>query len=222
MPLSPYQQKRLQDYAELRDPALKMNRVMAEALMKVEVMKGEKGDMGDAGPQGERGPQGDRGADGYNGIDGIDGKDGKNGVNGVDGRHGKDGKNGKDGVSPDFDSIVEEVRRVQVTYKDIKDAPDLTDLPKLIEFLKMGGFRGGGGSSTGTVAIVYTETPSGLINSSNKIYTVLHSITNVYSFAINGQFLHPTTDYTASGATITFVNALDSSLSGTPFTITYS
>lgn len=72
------------------------------------------------------------------------------------------------------------------------------------------------GSST-----TYSETPSGLINGSNTSYTTAHAITTVFNFAINGQFLHPTTDYTVSGTTITMVSALDASLSGKPFTITY-
>lgn len=73
-----------------------------------------------------------------------------------------------------------------------------------------------GGSGT-----VYTETPSGTINGSNVTFTTLHTINNVFSFALNGQYLHPTTDYTTSGSTITFVAAPDASLSGLPFTIVY-
>lgn len=81
---------------------------------------------------------------------------------------------------------------------------------------------GGGG------ATVYTETPQGLINSSNTAYTTAHAITTIYSFAINGQYLHPqdlvalTGDYTFSGSTITFLSALPSSLAGTSFTVVYS
>lgn len=77
-------------------------------------------------------------------------------------------------------------------------------------------------STGGSTATFYTETPSGLIDGANKTYTVANSITMVMVFAINGQFLHPTTDYTVSGTTITMVNALDSSLSGTGFTIVYN
>lgn len=77
--------------------------------------------------------------------------------------------------------------------------------------------QAGGAGST-----FYTETPSGLINSSNTSYTVLHSITTVFNICVNGQFLHPTVDYTFSGTTITLVTALDASLSGSPFTITYA
>lgn len=72
-----------------------------------------------------------------------------------------------------------------------------------------------GGSST-----TYQETPSGLINGSNTTYTVLNSITTVLNFAINGQYIHRS-EYTAVGTTITFVTAIDSSLSGTNFDIVY-
>lgn len=77
-------------------------------------------------------------------------------------------------------------------------------------------------NSSAGATTTYTETPSGAINSVNTTYTVLHPINTVFSFAINGQFLHPGTDYTKSGSTITFLTPLDSSLSGTPFTITYT
>lgn len=82
-------------------------------------------------------------------------------------------------------------------------------------------------SSAGGGITVYTETPVGLINGANTSYTVLHSITSIFSFAINGQYLHPqdiaagTGDYTFSGTTITFLSALPAGLSGTAFTIVY-
>ena len=72
---------------------------------------------------------------------------------------------------------------------------------------------------------VYTETPSGAINGTNTSYTTVNSINNIFSFAINGQYLHPYNgtvgDYTFSGSTITFRTALPSALSGYPFTIVY-
>lgn len=73
----------------------------------------------------------------------------------------------------------------------------------------------------GAGGTVYAETPTGLINGSNVTYTTAHDITNVYNFAINGQFLHPA-EYSFTGDTITLVTALPASLSGLPFTITYS
>ncbi len=75
---------------------------------------------------------------------------------------------------------------------------------------------GGGGSTT-----FYTETPAGAVNGINTVYTVLHSINTVVNFAINGQYIHPSA-YSVSGSTITFVTALDASLSGLLFTIVYT
>lgn len=74
--------------------------------------------------------------------------------------------------------------------------------------------------STGGIGTIYTETPGGLINGTNKVYTTAHTITTILSFSINGEFIHPS-DYSFTGTTITFVTALDSSLSGKPFTIIY-
>lgn len=80
-------------------------------------------------------------------------------------------------------------------------------------------------SSTGGTVSVYTETPSGDIDGTNKVFTTVNTINNIFSFAINGQFLHPYSngvgDYTFSGDTITFETALPAYLSGTAFTITY-
>lgn len=74
-------------------------------------------------------------------------------------------------------------------------------------------------TSSGTTT-VYTETPTGAINGSNKAYTTVHTINSIFSFAINGQYIHPS-EYTLSTNTITFVTALDASLSGTSFTVVY-
>jgi len=68
---------------------------------------------------------------------------------------------------------------------------------------------------------IYTETPTGLIDGVNDTYTTTTTITNVYSFAINGQFIHPA-EYTVAGNTITMTAPLDASLSGLGFTIIYS
>lgn len=148
----------------------------------------------------------------------------------------------------DHDAIVEKIFQLLDTGKkklSTKHIGDFnTGLEQTIAPIRSlaAGFRGGGDvvkagsnitittdadgkkviASTSSSITVYTETPSGLINGSNTTYTTAHTITNVYSFAINGQFLHPTTDYTFSGTTITMATALPASLSGTPFTITYS
>ena len=72
------------------------------------------------------------------------------------------------------------------------------------------------------IGVFYTETPSGLVNGSNVTYTTVNTINNIINFAINGQYLHPTVDYTFTGNIITMTSALDSSLSGKGFTIVYN
>lgn len=79
--------------------------------------------------------------------------------------------------------------------------------------------------TTASTTSVFTETPQGNIDGANTTYTTAHTINNIFSFAINGQFLHPRVggvgDYTFSGTTITFATALPANLSGLPFTIVY-
>ena len=72
-----------------------------------------------------------------------------------------------------------------------------------------------------TILTVYTETPSGLINGNNKVYTVLHSINNIFSFAINGEYID-SAEYSVAGNQITFGTALPSVLSGLPFEVKYN
>ena len=75
--------------------------------------------------------------------------------------------------------------------------------------------------ATGGVGTVYTETPSGLINGSNKAYSTLHSIDGVYVLAINGQELLPSEYTVLAGSHFTLTTALNASLNGTSFTISY-
>lgn len=72
-----------------------------------------------------------------------------------------------------------------------------------------------------TADAVKTETPTGDINGVNTTYTTTATINAIFSFSINGQFLHPTTDYTVAGSTITMTAPLPSELSGKPFTLIY-
>lgn len=71
-----------------------------------------------------------------------------------------------------------------------------------------------------TSTIGFVETPSGLINSINTVYTTQHTITTVISLTINGEFIHPA-EYVVSGSGFTMITPLDSTLSGTPFIINY-
>ncbi len=67
-----------------------------------------------------------------------------------------------------------------------------------------------------------TETPQGLVNGTNRIYTTVNIITYIFGLWINGQFIHPS-DYTYSGTTITIKTSatLDATLAGLPFTVKY-
>jgi len=134
------------------------------------------------------------------GTDGIDGQDGADGVDGADGKDGKDGKPGRAGETPQLgihywtdehqkkvvaDAIkllepkLPTVERVlakmpknerKIKYSEIEDAPDPESVPKLIEFLKRGGFRGGAGTSTGGGG-VSVSTPTGIVDGTNKVFT---------------------------------------------------
>lgn len=202
--------ERLAEYRRKTDPLHRL-------LPNLHTMKGDKGDKGERGFNGTDGKDGRNGVNGRDGSNGLHGKDGKNGL---DGKDGKDGKDGINGTAPTLDEITKELRKKPINYKEIEDAPDLKDLPALIEFLKRGGFRGGGSSASGSVTI-YTETPVGLINGVNKIYTTLHVINTVVGMWINGEYIHPA-EYTAVGAGFTMSTAIDASLSGTGFTISYT
>ena len=150
---------KLRMLAEKKDPQLQAERMLSEYAVALEDLfkegrepgpqgeKGDKGDPGTMGPSGKDGKDGLDGAQGPQGVQGIQGEQGVAGRNGIDGAPGKDGKDGKDGVSPSIKSIITELRKLPIAYKDLEGAPDLTDLPKLIDFLKRGGFRGGGSTT---------------------------------------------------------------------------
>lgn len=103
----------------------------------------------------------------------------------------------------------------------IKDLREELDELKRMRTTKLGG---GGTSAIGVASALNfalkKETPSGAINSSNTTYTVTKPINAVIAFAINGQAITDD-EYTVAGKTITMDSAIDSSLSGTSFRITY-
>ncbi len=81
-------------------------------------------------------------------------------------------------------------------------------------------YKIGQGGSGGTTTF-YIETPVGVIDGVNTVYTVLHSIRQVINFFINGEEIHPLAYDTATNE-ITFVTPLDASLSTAQFTIVYT
>lgn len=213
--------------------------------------KGEKGDPGKDGRDGINGVNGKNGTNGANGIhgrDGINGLDGKDGLDGQDAILEPDEivnrvNASEKRIDPKRISGLPEVLRVvdQIGKNPsgkmgaggsqpivwlsngvrINDFVTEINISTNITAVYAGNGRvtltatGGAGSTT------YSETPTGLVNGSNKAYTTAHSITTVINLAINGQFIHPA-EYSVSGAGFTMVTALDSSLSGTGFTIIYS
>lgn len=165
------------------------------------------------------------GKDGRHGRDGKDGINGKDGKDGVDGKHGKDGQ---DGRNPDVKDVIPHVLKAlkatplstdHIAIDGIEKIKTLTDL---VDFLKRGGFRGGAGSSTATVATYYNDTVSGTINGTNKVFTVPNTITAAIFCSLGNSNYQANVDYTVSGKTITFTNAPDASLAGQPFWLAHT
>lgn len=155
---------------------------------------------------------------------------------GKDGRDGANGKDGKDYVltEKDIKAIAKKVEPPQITADFILDLLSKEGIParyirgidklikKAVSELKPWTVAGGMGTGgTGGEGVAFaSETPSGLVNGTNRIYTVSRSISIVLGLAINGQTIHPS-EYSYSGQTITMNSAFHSSLSGLPFTIIY-
>lgn len=173
----------------------------------------------------------------------MDFQDGKDGADGRDGTDGKDGKDGSpdtgDEIKNKLEALKGDTRLDKTAIKGLEKILTGEDLDRAISILdqrsqylinktvKHDATLSGSGTDADPLKVVssgsttfYTETPSGTTDGVNKTYTVSHGITSIVTFAINGQFIHPQ-DYIATGTTITFNNALDSSYSGLNFTIVY-
>lgn len=208
---------------------------------------GRDGKDGDfvVGPKGDKGDKGESivGPKGADGKDGVNGKDGKNGspdqpdeiVEKVNQANKKIDPNKIKGLSDAFKAIelygsnptgYASGGANQITIQD--EGTRVNDFFTTLNFVGAGvtaSYLGNGiiaitipGSST----TVYTETPTGAIDGLNMTYTTANTITTVYSFAINGMYLHPTIDYTCTGSTIMMVTPFSADLNGKPFTIIYS
>lgn len=212
--------------------------------------KGDTGEQGPQGETGEPGQNGEDGLKGDKGdsIVGPKGPQGEQGEPGERGEKGEKGEKGADGSSDTSEAIIEKIKG-KLSYETLTDRPNLetyrgkgssvaefqvlkngvltVNQVRAIDFIgswtitDLGGGKVSAQPPTSSASTIYTETPTGLVDGSNKTYTTAHTITTVYSFAINGQFLHPA-DYSAVGTTITFVTALPVELSGLPFTIIYA
>lgn len=199
--------EKLQRIHELQDPSYAAQMRFARALEIIPTIKGEKGDKGDKGEAGRNGVDGIDGKDGERGETGPQGVPGKIGKPGVDGKEGEPGVAGPQGV-PGKDAalpkIKELVTRVLAEIDTESYAKD-KDFKELVEFLRRGGFRGGGSSTGGTTGTaVYNE----VVGGSGTAWTLLHfPLTGTLRLFANGQRLTPTVDYTNVGAAITTLTA---------------
>lgn len=217
--------EKLQALAELKDPSLAMQRILAdkaiaEAVIKLEMARGVKGD------------------DGYTPMKGVDyftddeigqfveyiQSQVKNGKDGVDGKEGKPGRDGitptrlidywtpedqikivkdvlkqipkpKDGVSPDESKIVS---RVMSEYEKIHPNTEFVTVKQLTDFLRRGGFRGGGGSGGGSLSLpIITDLGGG----ESAMYD---QSANLFNFGIKAAF----DGYSVDGFSNTFTGSI--------------
>lgn len=167
------------------------------------------------GPIGERGIRGDKG-------DSIRGERGKNGIDGERGRDGKTmialrGKQGKPGNDANVKSIRREFEelssKVNAFGENFEHNIDIVSQTQrsMPDFRKLAmGLRGDIDANKATVGtFVDDETPTGTVNSSNKVFTLSNTPkTNSLKVFVNGQRVKGGgEDYTLSGVTITFVTA---------------
>jgi hypothetical protein len=181
--------EKLAKLAELRNP-------MSSVLKNVQVMKGEPGVQG---PPGEDGKTPIKGQDYFtnqeieqiinyiqsnvkpakDGEKGLDGKNGQTPTRGVDYWTREDQAKiieqaikqlpkAKDGISPDAKKIASDV----VKQISIPDTKGFITQEQLIDFLRRGGFRGGGGGSGGQVNTVVAGTGIS-VNSTDPINPVV-------------------------------------------------
>ena len=116
---------------------------------------------------------------------------------------------------PDLERFDEEDERLSGKIEVLEDKIEEVSKQK-----RLGGTGGDANVAFSMSRLGTSETPGGLINSSNKVYTLTRTPKFIFSFYINGMFLHPS-EYTIVGSTITFSVALPASLSGTSFTIIF-
>lgn len=225
-------EEKLQAIASLRNP-------MGAVFAHVQTLKGDKGEQGPQSIAGTEGKAGRDGTNGKDGKDGVDGAEGPLGIRGPQGRPGIDGKDGttgragKDGKAPSLETIVASVLEEITSGKKltIDHIDGLTDgLAQLKDFLKVGGYRGGGdtvAAGTGvTITIdanghkvitatggagnaVYGEnlTPQG----PGTVYTLAHTpLVGTVRLYRGGAYQQVGTDYTIVGGIITLVVATQS------------
>mgnify|MGYP001359797182 CR=1 FL=1 len=129
-----------------------------------------------------------------------------------------------------MESTLKEVNeRIPEAFDPSEIVKDIEDLEKKYQELekKIGGVKGTvGGVSNLRIQqafkyILKTEAPSGLINGTNKVYTVAQPIFAVLAFSLNGEVIPQIPNYTISGNKITFSTALPAVYSDKDFEIKY-
>jgi len=135
-------------------------------------------------------------------FDGKDGKDGTNGTNGKDavGIPGAPGRDGKDAVMPDLDefadSIIAKIRKdKKLLMSDLRDG-------QVFGYNKRDQRWHGAGSGGASVANETFTTTGGA-----EAFTLEQDFGVIISVVVNGQSLNSTAGYTASGSTVTLVDA---------------
>lgn len=127
-----------------------------------------------------------------------------------------------DGLRSEIPEIPEMPEKFDPT--DIME--DLEKLEKKVDALEKRPVGQGGGVTNARIQqafkyILKTEQPSGLINGSNKTYTVSQPIFAVLAFSLNGEVITELPNYTINGNTITFGTALPAAYSGKDFECKY-
>lgn len=252
--------EKLQKLQELKDPSLKMNRILAdksiaEVMMKMETLQGIAGNDGYTPIRGKdyfteqdinhvasiAQSMVKPAIDGKDGIQGIPGRNGDTPLRGVDYWTSKDQEKiikeavalipkAKDGLTPDTKEVVNqavaELKKQPVNFKDIKGTEEL------VAFLKLGGFRGGGGSSSGGVTSFNTRTGEVTLTSGDVTtalgFTPISNITGLISAGTDisitgsGTIASPyvINSVVGAGATLATVSAASTTTPNSLYTMT--
>lgn len=143
------------------------------------------------------------------------------------GKDGTDGINGSDGKDADEEKIIKEVLdKIEIPEKEI-GIEEVGGLRNELEELRKIKTKGGGGNSAIAIAnaakyFIKTEKPGGTIDGTNKAFTVSKPrIFAILSMSLNGEHIAQLPNYTITGNTITFSEAIPSSYSGKDWEIVY-
>lgn len=121
--------------------------------------------------------------------------------------------------------IEKSIPTIPKGYDDSEIKEDIEELEKEIEELKKRP-TGGGGVTNARITqafkyILKTEAPVGLINGSNKTYTLSQPIFAILSMSLNGETIAQLPNYTINGKTFTFSSPLPSAYSEKDWEVKY-